>query len=69
MTDLEKFQNKRKESIVETIGSTFWRGMEDLWQAMAWSGKKTKNTWSKTSDDQISVDLDKFENERIKGKK
>lgn len=29
-TDLQKFEEKRKTNIANTIGNTFWMGMEDL---------------------------------------
>jgi len=67
MNDLEQFQSKRKASLFETIFSPFWRALEDLWQAMA--GSKKTNCRGKpisSSDSQISVALDKFENERMK---
>lgn len=67
MTDLEKFQNKRKESLFETIFSPLWRALEDLGNAMAGSKKTTSSGKPvATSSDQISVDLDKFESEKIK---
>ena len=67
MTDLEKFQNKRKESLFETIFSPLWRALEDLGQAMAWT-KKTSASGKPmmSSNEQISVELDKFENDRMK---
>ena len=66
MTDLEKFQNKRKESLFQTIFSPFWRALEDLGKAMAGSSKKSKSSkGASTSDDQISVELDKFESSKI----
>lgn len=67
MTDLEKFQNKRKESLFETIFSPLWRALEDLGNAMAGS-KKTTSSGKPiiSSSDQISVELDKFESERMK---
>lgn len=65
MNDLEKFQNqKRKASLFETIFSPLWHALEDLWQAM--SGAKKTNNKGKlvvSADNQISVELDKFENE------
>lgn len=67
MTDLEKFQNKRKESLFETIFSPLWRALEDLGNVMV--GTKKTNTKGKpisTSQEQISVELDKFESERMK---
>ncbi|MCX6822515.1 MAG: hypothetical protein NTX91_00770 [candidate division SR1 bacterium] len=67
MTDLEKFQNKRKESLFETIFSPFWRALEDLGQAMAGT-KKTSSSGKpiSSSEDQISVGLDNFENKNAK---
>ena len=67
MTDLERFQNKRKESLFETIFSPFWRALEDLGKAMAWTKKTTSHGKAITSsDEQITVELDKFENEKMK---
>jgi hypothetical protein len=67
MNDLERFQNKRKESLFETIFSPLRRALEDLGQAMAGSKKTTSRGKPLTSsDDQISVELDKFENEKMK---
>ena len=66
MTDLEKFEEKRKESLFETIFSPLRRALEDLGSAMAGGGKaKAKN--GKTTDPyQISPYLDKLENEKMK---
>lgn len=67
MVDLEKFGDKRKESLFQTIGSTFWRGLEDLGKAMAGSKKTSANGKPiLSSTDQISPELDKFESERMK---
>ncbi len=67
MTDLEKFQNKRKASLFETIFSPLWQALEDLGNAMAGSKKTTsRGKPIVTSQDQISMELDKFENEKIR---
>lgn len=67
MNDLERFQNKRKASLFETIFSPLWRALEDLGNAMAGNKKTSASGKPMTSsNDQISVDLDKFENERMK---
>ena len=67
MTDLEKFQNKRKESLFETIFSPFWRALEDLGKAMAGTKRTSSNGKPIAgSEDQISVGLDNFENKNSK---
>lgn len=66
MNDLEKFEEKRKESLFETIFSPFWRALEDLGNAMVGSGK-TKGKKGKTKDpNQIPMYLDKLETEKMK---
>jgi len=65
--DLEKIQTKRKESLITTIGNTFWRALEDLGQAMVGTKKRSpRGRPIITSKDQISLELDKYENERFK---
>lgn len=63
--DLKKFEEKRKQSILETIGSTVWIGLEDLIHTM-WFGKSHTQENQKISADQISVQLDKFENRKVR---
>jgi hypothetical protein len=65
MDDLEKFQNKRKESLFTTIFSPLWRALEDLGNAMAGSDKKSTGKKLTTANDQVGVDLDKYETSKI----
>ena len=64
MSDLKKFEEKRKESLLQTIGNTFWLGLEDLAHTMGF-GKKE----STPNGDQISRDLDNYEQRLIKKSK
>lgn len=63
--DLKKFEEKRRQSIFETIGSTVWIGLEDLIHTM-WFGKSHTKENQKGSAEQISVQLDKFENRKVR---
>ncbi len=63
-TDLKKFEEKRKTNLANTIGSTFWLGMEELSKTISWSKDSAKKTET-TAKNQISLDLDKYENLKI----
>ena len=63
--DLKKFEEKRRQSIFETIGSTVWIGLEDLIHTMGF-GRSSSKSSKKQSADQISVQLDKFENSKAR---
>jgi len=63
--DLKKFEEKRRQSLLETIGSTVWIGLEDLMHTM-WFGKSSAQGTQKQSSDQISLQLDKFENRKVR---
>jgi len=51
-----------KQSLAQTIGSTLWKGYEDLMETMKkWGWIKQKNL----PEDQISIELDKREQDLI----
>ncbi len=68
IADLKKFEEKRKSSLFETIGNTFRVGLEDLVHTMGF-GKPAKHSTSEKSKNQISLDLDKYENMKIEKSK
>lgn len=64
MSDLKKFEEKRKTNLANTIGNTFWMGMEDLSRTI--SGTKKPGTKGEgLAKNQISRELDSYENGRI----
>ena len=63
-TDLKKFEQARKTNIAETIGSGLWLGVEELGRVV--SGSKKSWAVSLTGPkNQITPELDKYENARI----
>lgn len=62
-TDLKKFEQTRKTNIADTIGSGLWLWVEELGRAV--SGAKKTTRWSSVAKNQISPELDKYENIRI----
>ena len=63
-TDLKKFEEKRKTSLANTIGSTLWMGVEDLSRTVSGT-KKPSQKWEKIAKNQISTELDKYETAKI----
>ena len=63
-SDLKKFEEKRKQNLFETIGSTVWMGVEDLVRMIGFG--KSPNAAHKKEDNQISLALDKFESKKIR---
>ncbi len=63
--DLKKFEEKRKESLFETIGSTIWIWLEDLLHTMGFGKKPVEKVTKKVRANQITLELDKYENARI----
>jgi len=62
-TDLKKFEQTRKTSIANTIGSSLRVWVEELWRAVGWAKYPT---WTKKiAKNQISRQLDKYENTSI----
>jgi len=67
MTELKKFEEKRKRSLMEAIWTRFWLGLEELMRVVGVA-------WSKSDDikwkwNHIWMDLDKYENGVIKKRK
>jgi len=63
-TDLKKFEQTRKTNIANTIGSGLWLGVEELSRTVSGT-KKTGTTWANIAKNQISPELDKYENAKI----
>ena len=63
-TDLKKFEQTRKTNIANTIGSGLWMGVEELWRAVS-GAKKSNIKWQSLARNQISSELDKYENNKI----
>jgi len=63
-TDLKKFEEKRKTSIANTIGSGLWLGVEELSRTVS-GAKKNTSKWEKLAKNQISRELDAYENMKI----
>ena len=63
-SDLKKFEERRKVSLFDTIKNTFWLWLDDLSRTMGF-GKKQKTISPSTQKNQISIELDKYENTRI----
>jgi len=66
--DLKKFEQTRKTNIANTIGGGLWLWVEELWRAVSGS-KKTTATGNKVAKNQISSQLDKYENSIIERRK
>ena len=64
ITDLKKFEEKRKTNLADTIGNTFWMGMEDLSRTISGT-KKPSAKGESLAKNQISTELDAYENGRI----
>jgi len=64
-TDLKKFEEKRKTSIANTIGNTFWLGIEDLSRTISGTKKSTKKSGN-LAKNQIARELDLYEDARIR---
>jgi hypothetical protein len=62
--DLKKFEQTRKTNIATTIWGWLWLGVEELWRAVSGS-KKVVTKGSKLQKNQISTQLDKYENNTI----
>ena len=63
-SDLKKFEQARKTNIANTIGSGLWLGVEELSRAV--SGTQNASAkWDKLAKNQISSELDKYENAKI----
>ena len=63
--DLKKFEEKRRQSLLETIGSTVWMGVEDLVRMIGFGKSSSHKTSHKKESDQISLQLDKFETKKM----
>ena len=63
-TDLKKFEQARKTNIADTIGSWLRLGVEELGRVVSGSKKheSSTHTWPKN---QITPELDKYENAKI----
>jgi hypothetical protein len=68
ITDLKKFEEKRKTSIANTIGSGLWLWVEELSRAVS-STKKPSAKGESLAKNQISNELDKYENTKIERNK
>ena len=68
VSDLKKFEQTRKTSIANTIGSGLWLGVEELSRAVSGT-KKPSAKWESLAKNQISRELDKYENTRIEKNK
>ncbi|MFA7298540.1 MAG: hypothetical protein WC010_02735 [Candidatus Absconditabacterales bacterium] len=67
-TDLKKFEEKRKTNIANTIGSSLWLGVEELSRTVSGT-KKPSAKGESLAKNQISAELDKYENHRIEKNK
>lgn len=70
-TDLKKFEQARRTNIANTIET--WRGLrqfgiEELWRAVSWAKKPARGE-KMLSKNQISNQLDKYENSVIEKRK
>ena len=63
-TDLKKFEQTRKTSIANTIGSSLWLGVEELSRTVSGT-KKPSAKWESLAKNQISRELDTYETGRI----
>ncbi|MEI7557615.1 MAG: hypothetical protein WCJ45_01925 [bacterium] len=64
MSDLKKFEEKRKTNLADTIGNTFRMGIEDLSRTISGTKKPTAKG-ERLAKNQISSELDTYENGRI----
>ncbi len=64
ITDLKKFEEKRKTNIANTIGSGLWLGVEELSRTVSGT-KKPSTKWESLAKNQISSELDKYETAKI----
>ncbi|MCX6823590.1 MAG: hypothetical protein NT085_00475 [candidate division SR1 bacterium] len=64
VTDLKKFEQTRKTNIANTIGSGLWLGVEELSRTVS-GAKNSGKKGDITGKNQISSELDKYENARI----
>lgn len=64
ITDLKKFEEKRKTSIANTIGSGLWLGVEELSRTVSGT-KKPSAKGESLAKNQISSELDKYETAKI----
>lgn len=63
-TDLKKFEQARKTNIATTIGSGLRLGVEELSRTVSGTKKPSKK-WESLAKNQITPELDKYENNRI----
>lgn len=64
ITDLKKFEEKRKINIANTIGSSLWLWVEELSRAVSGT-KKPSAKWESLAKNQISRELDTYETAKI----
>jgi len=64
ITDLQKFEEKRKTNIANTIGSGLWLGVEELSRAVSGTAKPGTK-WETLAKNQISRALDTYETGKI----
>lgn len=64
ISDLKKFEEKRRTNIANTIGSGLWLGVEELSRAVS-STKKPTAKGESLAKNQISRELDTYETARI----
>ncbi len=62
--DLKKFEQTRKTNLADTIGNTFRMGMEDLSRTISGTPKSAAKG-QKLAKNQISPELDRYENGKI----
>ncbi|EKD25188.1 MAG: hypothetical protein ACD_80C00109G0008 [uncultured bacterium (gcode 4)] len=67
-SELKKFEEKRKTSIANTIGSGLRLWVEELSRAVSGTKKPTAK-WETLAKNQISRELDTYENARIEKNK
>ena len=63
-TDLKKFEQARKTNIATTISSGLRLGVEELSRTVSGTKKPSKR-WESLAKNQITPELDKYENNRI----
>jgi hypothetical protein len=63
-TDLKKFEQARKTNIANTIGSGLWLWVEELSRTVSGT-KKPGIKWESLARNQISRELDTYENAKI----
>lgn len=64
ITDLKKFEEKRKTNLANTIGSGLWLGVEELSRTVSGT-KRPVTKWEKLAKNQISRQLDAYETNKI----